>query len=140
MVSFESVFSPGDPLLKAMKSLLTTNTKGMDKKRKNVIAALTIVGVGSGATLRKIVGFWTPWRKKKRLRNGKNGKKCLWTLRNIQKSLPSLAYLNPPSSLPGLSPLVLKPKNPLWRSRRPNICILSQVRIPLRSSFLISLI
>ena len=70
------VFSPGDPLLKEMKSLLTTNTKGMDRKRKNVIAVLKIVEVGLGATLRKMVGFWRPWTKKKRLRkNGKNGKK-----------------------------------------------------------------
>ena len=76
MESFELVFSPGDPLLKGMKSLSTTSTKGMDRKRKNVIVALKIVGVGLGATLRKMVGFWRPWTKKKRLRkNGKNGKK-----------------------------------------------------------------
>ena len=116
------VFSPRDPLLKEKKLLSITNTKGMDKKRKNVIAVLTIVGVGLGATLKKMVGFWRSWRKKRRqLRNGRIGrKKQPWPLRNpqkmrrkLQKSLLSLAYLGPPSALPGLIPIVLKPKNSL---------------------------
>ena len=121
MESFELVFSPGDLLLKETKSLLITNMKGMVRRRKNVIAVLTIVGVGSGVTLRKMVGFWRPWRKKRRLR--KNGKKCPWSVRNPQMSLPlpSLTYLSLQSAPLGLSLFVLKLKNPLLRSRIPNI-------------------
>ena len=85
----------------------------MDRKLKNVIVALTIVGVGSGVTLRKMVGFWRPWRKKRRLR--KNGKKCPWSVRNPQMSLPlpSLTYLSLQSAPLGLSLFVLKLKKTL---------------------------
>jgi hypothetical protein len=138
MESFELVFSPGDLLLKETKSLLTTNTKGMVRKHKNVIAALTIVGVGLGATLRKMAGFWKSWRMKKRLR-----KKQPQPQRNPQKMRKKFQKKLPPGlSLwaQGLRPLVLKPKNPLWRSRMPNMCLLSLVLTPPTSSFLISLI
>ena len=132
------VFSPGDLLLKEMKSLLITNMKGMVRRRKNVIAVLTIVGVGLGATLRKMVGFWKSWRMKKRLR-----KKRPQPRRNPQKMRKKFQKNLPPGLspwAPSLCPLALKPKNPLWRSRRPNICLLSLVLTPPMSSFLISLI
>ena len=113
MESFELVFSPGDLLQKEMKSLLITSMKGMVRRRKNVIAVLTIVGVGLGATLRKMVGFWKSWRMKKRLRKKRpqprrNPQKMR---KKFQKNLP--LGLSPWA--PGLCPLALKPKNPLWR-------------------------
>ena len=132
------VFSPGDLLLKETKSLLITNMKGMVRRRKNVIAVLTIVGVGLGATLRKMVGFWKSWRMKKRLRKKqpqprRNPQKMR---KKFQKNLPR--GLSP--WVPGLCPIALKPKNPLWRLRRLNICLLSLVLTLPTSSFLISLI
>ena len=139
MESFELVFSPGDLLLKETKSLLITNMKGMVRRRKNVIAVLTIVGVGLGATLRKMVGFWKSWRTKKRLRRKKrpqprrNPQKMR---KKFQKNLPR--GLSP--WVPGLCLIALKPKNPLWRLRRLNICLLSLVLTLPTSSFLISLI
>ena len=138
MESFELVFSPGDLLLKEMKSLLITSMKGMVRRRKNVIAVLTIVGVGLGATLRKMVGFWKSWRMKKRLR-----KKQPQPRRNPQKMRKKFQKNLPPGLspwAPGLCPIALKPKNPLWRLRRLNICLLSLVLTLPTSSFLISLI
>ena len=134
------VFSPGDLFLKERKSLLTTSTKGMVRKHKNAIAALTIVGVGLGATLRKMVGFWKSWRMKKRL---KKRKKRPQPQKNPQKMRKKFQKSLPPGlSLwaPGLFLLVLKPKNPLTQLMKPNICLLSLVLTPLTSSFLISLI
>ena len=138
MESFELVFSPGDLLLKETKSLLITNMKGMVRRHKNVIAVLTIVGVGLGATLRKMVGFWKSWRMKKRLR-----KKQPQPQRNPQKMRKKFQKNLPPGLnpwAPGLCPIPLKPKNPLWRLRRQNICLLSLVLTLPTSSFLISLI
>ena len=132
------VFSPGDLLLKETKSLLITNMKGMVRRRKNVIAVLTIVGVGLGATLRKMVGFWKSWRMKKRLR-----KKRPQPRRNPQKMRKKFQKNLPPGLspwVPGLCPIALKPKNPLWRLRRLNICLLSLVLTLPTSSFLISLV